>query len=64
MSTTLLIEIDPDACIGYGECVNEDPDAVALGPDGCARVRVERIDAERAARLCECCPAGAIRRLP
>ena len=52
--------IDVDTCVGYGECVAEDPAAVELGQDGCARLLVERIDAERARRICDTCPTGAI----
>lgn len=52
--------IDPDTCIGYGECVAEDAGAVELSHDGCARLKVAELDAERAARLCAVCPTGAI----
>ncbi len=53
--------IDRDACVGYGECVAEDPGAVALDNDGCARVLVAVLDAERASRICAACPVGAVR---
>lgn len=52
--------IDPDLCIGYGECVAEDAEAVTLNEDGCARPQVERLSAARAERLCAACPTGAI----
>jgi ferredoxin len=55
------IEIDPDACIGYGECVNEDSEAVELDDQGCARLLIAEMDKERAYRLCESCPSLAIR---
>jgi ferredoxin len=55
---TLLI--DRDECIGYGECVSEDPEAVALGEDGCARSIVATLDRARAERICAVCPTGAI----
>ena len=51
---------DPNACIGYGECVSEDPDAVELDSNGCARVLIAQLDADRAKRLCAACPTGAI----
>jgi ferredoxin len=52
--------IDPDLCIGYGECVSEDPAAVELGEDGCAHPLVHLISAERAQRICAVCPTGAL----
>ena len=52
--------IDPDLCIGYGECVAEDPDAVALDEHGCARPLADRLSADRAQRICAACPTGAI----
>ncbi len=58
MDVTLII--DPDTCIGYGECVTEDPEAVELAPDGCARVICATLDETRARRICEVCPTGAI----
>ena len=33
--------IDPDACVGYGECVAEDAAAVELDENGCARALVQ-----------------------
>ena len=53
--------IAPELCIGYGECVAEDPEAVALGEDGCAHPLVHLISAERARRICAVCPTGAVR---
>jgi ferredoxin len=55
------LEIDRNECIGFGECVSEDPDAVELGEDGCARVIVASLDSARAERICAVCPTGAIR---
>ena len=52
--------IDPDLCIGYGECVAEDAEAVALNEDGCARPIVDRLPLARAERICAACPTGAI----
>jgi ferredoxin len=54
------IDIDPDLCIGYGECVAEDADAVALDAHGCAHPTIEYLSVERAERLCAACPTGAI----
>jgi ferredoxin len=52
--------IDPDLCIGYGECVGEDPEAVRLDGDGCARPILASLSSDRAERLCAVCPTGAI----
>ena len=52
--------IDPDTCVGYGECVAADADAVELDGDGCARARLVSLDRARAERICAACPVGAI----
>jgi ferredoxin len=52
--------IDADTCVGYGECVAEDPSAMELDDRGCARPLVVSLDAHRAARICDACPVGAI----
>ena len=52
--------IDPDVCVGYGECVAEDSEAVELMDDGCARFRLASLDRARADRICAACPVGAI----
>ena len=52
--------IDPDTCIGYGECVAEDAEAVELDDGGCARTRTAALDRDRADRICAACPVGAI----
>jgi ferredoxin len=52
--------IDPDTCVGYGECVAQDPDAVALDDAGCAHTLQATLAAERAERICSACPVGAI----
>jgi ferredoxin len=52
--------IDPDTCVGYGECVAEDPEAVRLDDAGCAHALHATLDADRAERICSACPVGAI----
>jgi len=52
--------IDPDTCVGYGECVARDAEAVELDDQGCARVRLASLDRARAARICAACPVGAV----
>jgi ferredoxin len=57
MSVHLVV--DTDTCIGSGECVGLDPDAVEIH-DGCARVLIDPIEEERAQQLCDTCPVGAL----
>jgi ferredoxin len=52
--------VDPDTCIGSGECVAEDPDAIEIDEDGCARVLLPEMDEARARRICDVCPVGAL----
>jgi ferredoxin len=52
--------VDPDACIGSGECVALDPEAIELDAQGIADVIVPELDEERARMLCDTCPVGAI----
>ena len=52
--------IDPDVCVGYGECVAQDAEAVALDDRGCAHPRTATLAADRAQRICAACPVGAI----
>lgn len=56
--------IDTDTCVGYGECVAEDADAMEIDENGCARPRVATLDAARARRICAACPVGAIATVP
>jgi ferredoxin len=58
MDTQLII--DPDTCVGYGECVAEDASAVELDESGCARTLVPLLARDPAERLCSACPVGAI----
>lgn len=56
--------IDPDICVGYGECVAEAPDVVALDDTGCARVLVATVPSDQAQRICAACPVGAVTPAP
>ena len=51
--------VDPDICIGSGECVGLDPEAVELR-DGLAHVRIDPIEDRRADQICNACPVGAL----
>lgn len=52
--------VDPDTCIGSGECVAEDPDAIEIDDSGCARMLIAELDEDRAQHLCDVCPVGAL----
>ncbi|HEY2789405.1 MAG TPA: ferredoxin [Gaiellales bacterium] len=52
--------IDADTCVGYGECVAQDAEAVELDGSGCARPLTAALAAARAERICAACPVGAI----
>ena len=56
----VIVQIDRSLCVGYGECVAEDPDAVERDGDGCARSLHATLEGARAERLCAVCPTGAI----
>jgi ferredoxin len=51
--------VDTDICIGSGECVGLDPDAVEIH-DGFAHVLIDPMEEERAQALCDTCPVGAL----
>jgi ferredoxin len=52
--------VDPDTCIGSGECIALDPEAVALDEHGTARMLTAELDEVRAEQLCAVCPVGAL----
>jgi ferredoxin len=62
METRLII--DTETCVGYGECIAEDAEAMELDEHGCARARVARLDRVRAERICAACPVGAVTMAP
>jgi ferredoxin len=57
---TMHVTVDPDSCIGSGECVALDPEAIELDDRGCAQPLLSELDDDRAQRLSEACPVGAI----
>lgn len=52
--------IDPDTCVGYGECVAQDAEAVGLDDQGCAHALTATLTSARAELICAACPVGAI----
>lgn len=57
---SLRLIVDHNSCIGSGECVSLDPDAVELDADGMAHVLVPELEEARARDLCDVCPTGAL----
>ena len=57
---TVQLIVDEDVCIGSGECVAEDPDAIELDDTGCARVLIAELEEDSAGNLCDVCPVGAL----
>jgi ferredoxin len=57
---TVHVIVDPDVCIGSGECVAEDPQAIELDDSGCARMLIAELEEDRAGNLCDVCPVGAL----
>jgi len=57
---TVHVIVDPDVCIGSGECVATDPEAMELDETGCARVLIAELGEDRATNICDACPVGAL----
>jgi len=55
---TLIAQIDDNACLGHGDCVDVAPHAFVLNGDVAERTGVATDDELRAAA--RACPAGAI----
>jgi ferredoxin len=58
MNVTVIV--DPDTCIGSGECVALDSEAIELDEQGTARILLAEMDEQRAEQLCATCPVGAL----
>ncbi len=56
----VLVDVDPDACIGSAECVAFDPEAIELDEHGTAQMLVPELEEQRAKELCDTCPVGAL----
>ncbi len=59
---TIDVEVDPDLCIGSGNCVHLAPKAFELDDDGIAMPALTDAVSEEKLRLAaRSCPTGAIR---
>lgn len=61
MSDRLTLRVDPDICVGIGQCEMLEPDVFFIGDDAIATVvDGATLPADRAAVVIERCPSGAI----
>ena len=58
------IIVDEFTCIGSGECVAHDPEAIALDESGIAYLLLGELAEVRAAAICNVCPVSALSMAP
>jgi ferredoxin len=58
----LVVRIDRLLCVGFGDCIDEAPDALVLDGDGIATFTpaADRLDRARVLAACRSCPVDAI----
>jgi ferredoxin len=57
----LTVRIDRLLCVGFGDCIEEAPEAFEFDEDGIAILtNPEDVERERLIRACEVCPVDAI----
>lgn len=58
----LVLRIDRQICVGFGDCIEMAADAFELDEDGVARFRhsIVAVDRELLLRACDICPVDAI----
>lgn len=58
----LVVRIDRLLCVGFGDCVAEAPEALALDDEGIATFTpaADRLARERVLAACRSCPVDAI----
>lgn len=57
----LEVEIDPDLCVGFGDCIDASPDSFRLNDEGIAVFsEPESVDRETLLEACRACPVDAI----
>lgn len=58
----LVVEVDLDLCVGFGDCVDASPDAFELNDEGLAELTdPEGVDRETLLEACRSCPVDALR---
>ncbi len=57
----LTVTIDRLLCVGFGDCIDEAPEAFEFDDEGIAVLTdPERVDRDRLLKACEICPVDAI----
>ncbi|HET6639007.1 MAG TPA: ferredoxin [Gemmatimonadota bacterium] len=57
----LTVRIDRLLCVGFGDCIDEDPESFELDGEGVAAFRdAGGVDRERIVRACAACPVDAL----
>ena len=57
----LTVKIDRLLCVGFGDCIEEAPEAFEFDDEGIAILtNPEEVERERLMRACEACPVDAI----
>ena len=57
----LTVTIDRLLCVGFGDCIEEAPEAFEFDEEGIAVLtEPERVDRQRLLEACELCPVDAI----
>jgi len=58
----LLIQIDRDLCVGFGDCIDAAEAAFELDDDGIAEFRkgIDQVDRETLLAACDECPVDAL----
>ncbi|MEJ2151455.1 MAG: ferredoxin [Gemmatimonadota bacterium] len=58
----ITVRIDRLLCVGFGDCIDEAPQAFALDDEGIAEFGegVASVDRGRLIRACEACPVDAL----
>lgn len=57
----LMVRIDRDLCVGFGDCITEAPGAFELDAEGVVVfVDPEGVERKRLLRACEACPVDAL----
>jgi ferredoxin len=57
----LRVLIDRSLCVGFGDCIDEAPEAFVLDDEGIVVFAdPERVERERLLRACDVCPVDAL----
>ena len=58
----LTVRIDRLLCVGFGDCIDEDPDSFEFDDEGIVAFREDLSDAgrDRLVRACASCPVDAL----